>query len=47
MRLQVIRPGPEGYNVAYLRGVVASGVIFIRPLQVKLDISPLPFDVSG
>lgn len=45
-KLQIVPPGCEGYNVPYVRGVVGSGVLFIRPLQVNLDISPVPYDVS-
>ena len=45
-KLQVIPPGPEGYNIPYTRGVVGSGVVFVRPLQANLDVSPLQFDVS-
>ena len=45
-RLQVIPPGPEGYNIPYIRGVIGSGVVFIRPLQASLDNSRLLFDVS-
>lgn len=44
-RLQVIPPGPEGYNIPYVRGVVGSGVVFVRPLQASLDTSPLSIDV--
>ena len=45
-KLQVIPPGPEGYNIPYTRGVVGSGVVFVQPLQANLDVSPLQFDVS-
>jgi hypothetical protein len=45
-RLQAIPPGPEGYNIPYIRGVIGAGVVFIRPLQANLDNSRLLFDVS-
>ena len=36
--LQLIKPPPNGYSVEYLRPVVGSAKIFIRPFQQDLDI---------
>ena len=43
--LQVIKPTAQRYTVEYLRPVVGSAKIFIRPLQQDLDIDVSSVDV--
>ena len=44
-KLLLIPLGPYGYTVPYLKGVVGSGLVYIRPLQADLDLSLLTTDV--
>ena len=44
--LALVPPGPKGYDLPYLRGIVGTAMLFIRPLQASLDTSPLDYEVS-
>ncbi|CAB4045396.1 Hypothetical predicted protein, partial [Paramuricea clavata] len=41
--LVVVPPGPSGYCVPYLKENFSQAVVYVRPLQVNLDINEEPF----
>ena len=43
--LVVVPPGPSGYCVPYLKEYFSQAVVYVRPLQVNLDINEEPFMV--
>lgn len=43
--LVVVPPGPSGYCVPYLKEYFSQAVVYVRPLQVNLDINEETFMV--
>ena len=47
-KLEVLKSGPQGYTITYLRNIICIGqaTIYLRPLQKDLDLTTLPTKVS-